>query len=62
MRFAERNGLVVAAAAHVMALVVIGNRVIALIHLQTAESHEIQHRRVQHCTMLPQESWSASLP
>ena len=38
MRFAESNGLVIAAAAQVMALIVVGNRVIALVHLPGSES------------------------
>ena len=38
MRFAEINSVVIAAAAHIMTLVVVGYRVIALVHLQAARA------------------------
>jgi hypothetical protein len=34
------HGIVIAATTHVMAFIVIGDRVIALVHLPTAEPHE----------------------
>ena len=67
MRFAESNGLVIAAAAQVMALIVVGNRVIALVHLPGSESAGMRcPAAVLHeCTTLVRlyaSSWLAAIP
>ena len=68
MRFAESNSLVIAAAAQVMALIVVGNRVIALVHLPGSESAGMRcpTAAVLHeCTTLVRlyaSSWLAANP
>ena len=67
MRFAESNSLVIAAAAQVMALIVVGNRVIALVHLPGSESAGMRcPAAVLHeCTTLVRlyaSSWLAANP